>query len=66
MSKSEGLVKKELKAKVKALKKKAEEFRKQGDLSRAEHCSFLAQYLEEVGKELNLKASWKQLKEASE
>jgi hypothetical protein len=52
MSKSEGLVKKELKAKVKALKKKAEEFRKQGDLSRAEHCLFLAQYLEETTKDL--------------
>jgi hypothetical protein len=37
----------ELKAKAKALRKKAEEFRKQGDISRAENCLFLAKYLED-------------------
>jgi hypothetical protein len=36
-----------LQAKVEALKKKAEEFRRQGDISRAENCLFLAKYLED-------------------
>jgi hypothetical protein len=45
--KTEKLIKKELKAKAEALKKKAEEFRRQGDISRAEHCLFLAKYLED-------------------
>jgi hypothetical protein len=43
----EKAVREELRAKVKALKKRAEEFRKQGDLSRAENCLFLARYLED-------------------
>ncbi|GEM_PF-5815254 len=51
MAKAEKTVEKRLKSdferKVKALKKKAEEFRKQGDISRAEHCLFLAKYLED-------------------
>jgi hypothetical protein len=46
MPKTEGAVKKELKAKADALRKKAEEFKKQGDLTRAENCLFLAKYLE--------------------
>jgi hypothetical protein len=45
--KTEKLIKKELQAKVEALRRKAEEFKKQGDLSRAEHCLFLAKYLED-------------------
>jgi hypothetical protein len=35
MGKTEKLIKKELQAKVEALRKKAEEFKKQGDISRA-------------------------------
>jgi hypothetical protein len=47
MGKTEKLIKKELKAKADALRKKAEEFKKQGDISRAENCLFLAKYLED-------------------
>jgi len=37
-------LKRDFERKIKALKKKAEEFRKQGDISRAENCLFLAKY----------------------
>jgi hypothetical protein len=47
MGKTKKLIKKELKAKADALRKKAEEFKKQGDLTRAENCLFLAKYLED-------------------
>ena len=47
MAKFEEKTKKELRAKVEALRRKAEEFRKQGDISRAQHCLFLAKYLED-------------------
>jgi hypothetical protein len=47
MEKTEKLIKKELQAKVEALRKKAEEFKKQGDISRAENCLFIAKYLED-------------------
>jgi hypothetical protein len=40
-------LKRDFERKIKALKKKAEEFRKQGDISRAENCLFLAKYLED-------------------
>jgi len=53
MSKVQEVIKKDLQVKVEALRRKAEEFRKQGDLSRAEHCLFLAQYLEETAKDLS-------------
>jgi hypothetical protein len=47
MGKTEKLIKKDLQAKAEALKRKAEEFKRQGDLTRAENCLFLAKYLED-------------------
>jgi hypothetical protein len=47
MPKVEEAIKKDLQVKVEALRRKAEEFKKQGDLTRAENCLFLAKYLED-------------------
>ncbi|MCS7124697.1 MAG: hypothetical protein NZ932_04700 [Candidatus Bathyarchaeota archaeon] len=44
-------LKKDFERKIKALQEKAEEFRAKGDLSRAEHCLFLARYLKDFLKE---------------
>ncbi|MEM3706009.1 MAG: hypothetical protein QXX59_08900 [Candidatus Bathyarchaeia archaeon] len=40
-------LKRDFERKIRALRKKAEEFRARGDLTRAENCLFLARYLEE-------------------
>ncbi|MEM2463649.1 MAG: hypothetical protein QXY07_03085 [Candidatus Bathyarchaeia archaeon] len=43
-------LRKDFERKIRALRKKAEEFKAKGDLSRAENCLFLAKYLEEFVK----------------
>lgn len=40
-------LKRDFERKIRALREKAEEFKRRGDLSRAENCLFLARYLEE-------------------
>ncbi|MGB9671714.1 MAG: hypothetical protein ACPLZY_01040 [Candidatus Norongarragalinales archaeon] len=40
-------MKRDLQAKVEALRRKAKEFREKGDLSRAEHYHFLAEHLQD-------------------
>ncbi|MEM3618567.1 MAG: hypothetical protein QXK47_05800 [Candidatus Bathyarchaeia archaeon] len=45
--KLEKRLRKDFERKIHALRRKAEEFRVQGDLTRAENCLFLARYLEE-------------------
>ena len=62
----EGADKKELLRLAKRLRARAEDFERAKDYGRAEQARVYAAYLEETAKELNLKASWKQLKEASE
>ena len=43
---SRGL-KRDFERRIRALREKAEEFKRRGDLSRAENCLFLARYLED-------------------
>lgn len=49
--KNEKALKRDLERKIKALRKKAEEFRVKGDLTRAEQCLLLARQLEIFVKE---------------
>ncbi|MEM2281871.1 MAG: hypothetical protein QXZ68_07835 [Candidatus Bathyarchaeia archaeon] len=43
-------LRKDFERKIRALRKKAEEFKAKGDFTRAENCLFLAKYLEEFVK----------------